>query len=495
MHPYTAADTLRIAKRYNNPKRSYLLVNPLQAKHIPVSPAAALEMMGALGDQVAAKYPEARLVIGFAETATAIGAAVAARLGPDCLYVHTTREALDGDWILFREEHSHAAEHRLCADQLADWIDRSPAIVFVDDEFSTGRTLINMVQQLRERYPRLGERRLAAASILSRVSPENQARLAEAGIACECLVRLEHQDYERMVTGIPVKEAAPPAQGPLPDLRTLYTAEPLPDPRRGVAVGCYTDCCRAAAEELLSRLREELPDQGALLVLGTEECMYPALTVGSLAEQTGLCATVRCHATTRSPIGICPDSAYPIRNGVLLPSFYGGDRKTYLYDLAAYDAALVVTDAPAAVDGAAPAKRGAPAALAAITDPNTGVADRSKIALAISFTSVGLKLDKDGKLAETTIYSPAPDTIVGRLRQSDTVRGWDDTAATPYADYTAEGDRYRLWYEDARSVSAKMQLARMFGVGGVSLWRLGTIPNYGDAGLDYDVWSAVLAAE
>ena len=198
MHPYTAADTLRIAKRYNNPKRSYLLVNPLQAKHIPVSPAAALEMMGALGDQVAAKYPEARLVIGFAETATAIGAAVAARLGPDCLYVHTTREALDGDWILFREEHSHAAEHRLCADQLADWIDRSPAIVFVDDEFSTGRTLINMVQQLRERYPRLGERRLAAASILSRVSLENQARLAEAGIACECLVRLEHQDYERI---------------------------------------------------------------------------------------------------------------------------------------------------------------------------------------------------------------------------------------------------------------------------------------------------------
>ena len=66
MHPYTAADTLRIAKRYNNPKRSYLLVNPLQAKHIPVSPAAALEMMGALGDQVAAKYPEARLVIGLA---------------------------------------------------------------------------------------------------------------------------------------------------------------------------------------------------------------------------------------------------------------------------------------------------------------------------------------------------------------------------------------------------------------------------------------------
>lgn len=134
-------------------------------------------------------------------------------------------------------------------------------------------------------------------------------------------------------------------------------------------------------------------------------------------------------------------------------------------------------------------------ALVALTDPESGVADRSKIALAISFTSVGLKLDKDGKLAETTIYSPAPETIAARLRQSDTVRGWDDKAATPWADYTAEGDRYRLWYEDARSVGAKMALARMFGIGGVSLWRLGTIPSYPDPGLDYDVWSAVQAAE
>ena len=78
-------------------------------------------------------------------------------------------------------------------------------------------------------------------------------------------------------------------------------------------------------------------------------------------------------------------------------------------------------------------------ALAAITDPNTGVADRSKIALAISFTSVGLKLDKDGKLAETTIYSPAPRHHRGAPAPVGHRRGWDDTAATPYADYTAEG--------------------------------------------------------
>ena len=78
MPSYSSQDLLRIAKRFNNPKRTYLLVDPLQAKHIPVSPGRALEMMESLGDLLK-KYPGPRLVIGFAETATAIGAAAASR--------------------------------------------------------------------------------------------------------------------------------------------------------------------------------------------------------------------------------------------------------------------------------------------------------------------------------------------------------------------------------------------------------------------------------
>ena len=74
---------------------------------------------------------------------------------------------------------------------------------------------------------------------------------------------------------------------------------------------------------------------------------------GAAAEASGHWSAVRCHATTRSPIGICHAADYPIQNGVLLPSFYGDDRRTYLYDLAAYDAAVVVTDAPAAATAAA----------------------------------------------------------------------------------------------------------------------------------------------
>ena len=52
MNTYTAEKILRIAKRFNNQKRTYLLVNPLQAKHIPVSPKDSLSMMKALGDMV-----------------------------------------------------------------------------------------------------------------------------------------------------------------------------------------------------------------------------------------------------------------------------------------------------------------------------------------------------------------------------------------------------------------------------------------------------------
>lgn len=111
---YTKETTLRVAKRYRNAKRAYLLVNPLQAKHMPVSPTEALTMMRTLGEGLRQEFPGARLVLGFAETATALGAAVASRLGPDCAFLTTTREAGEGSgWVRFLEEHSHAAEQKL----------------------------------------------------------------------------------------------------------------------------------------------------------------------------------------------------------------------------------------------------------------------------------------------------------------------------------------------------------------------------------------------
>jgi spore germination protein YaaH len=133
-------------------------------------------------------------------------------------------------------------------------------------------------------------------------------------------------------------------------------------------------------------------------------------------------------------------------------------------------------------------------ALAAITDQETGVADVSKIALAISFGSVGWQVDGENKLLSTSSIHPSPSTVVTRLRQGDTLMGWSELARNPYIYYTTEsGARYRLWYEDARSVLDKVRLARMFGITGVSLWRLGNVPDYSDDGLYYNVWDSLLA--
>ena len=203
---YTAKDTLRLAKRYNNTKRSYLLVNPLQAKHIPVSPTESLNMMNALGKKLSEKYPKTKLIIGFAETATAIGAAVAECFSPNCVYVHTTRESVPRviDWVYSAEEHSHATEQKLIGDYLGGWISATDSVIFVDDEITTGKTLINLIDQLRAKYPQLNKKQVIAASILNRVSAVNELRLSEANIACEWLVKVPEEDYSAEVQNIPV---------------------------------------------------------------------------------------------------------------------------------------------------------------------------------------------------------------------------------------------------------------------------------------------------
>ena len=57
-----------------------------------------------------------------------------------------------------------------------------------------------------------------------------------------------------------------------------------------------------------------------------------------------------------------------------------------------------------------------------------------------------------------------------------------------YAIYETEtGERWYLIYEDNRSLQAKLDAARLLGITGVSLWRMGTIPAYADWN-----WAALL---
>ena len=130
------------------------------------------------------------------------------------------------------------------------------------------------------------------------------------------------------------------------------------------------------------------------------------------------------------------------------------------------------------------------AALVEITDPETGVQDRSRLALAFSMDTTGFRINEEGRVLESKYYRPSMETLARRLAQPDTRTAYSETARNPYAVYTDEsGARYKVWYEDARSIADKIDLAQMFGITGVSFWRLGNIPTYES----YDLWTAVQA--
>ena len=336
MKAYAVNDVLRVAKRFNNARRNYLLVNPMQGKHLPTKPSAALDMMNALGATVAEKFPLARLVIGFAETATAIGAVVAKNLSDECFYLQTTRENFSGRFVEFLEEHSHAPEQKLFAENFSERLNRTAEVVFVDDELSTGKTLLNIVRRLKKFFPALAEKKICAASIINRLSAENVAALAEEKISCAYLLKLEEIfDTEKFS----VTEAAEV----LPSEKIFQPLEinfPL-DARRGVVIGEYFAQCERLGNFVSETLtREKI--SGEVLVLGTEEFMLPALLVGRRLEEN---FSVVTHSTTRSPIGICAEKNYPIRSGFKLRSFYDAARTTYIYNLKNYSAAVIVSDA------------------------------------------------------------------------------------------------------------------------------------------------------
>jgi len=117
----------------------------------------------------------------------------------------------------------------------------------------------------------------------------------------------------------------------------------------------------------------------------------------------------------------------------------------------------------------------------AITDPETGVEDLSKIALGFSCKNIAWNVDKNGKLLSAEPVYPTNETVYKRLSQSDTIHGWSGTYHNRYAIYTTEtGENWYLIYEDNRSLQAKLDAAHLLGITGVSFWRMGTIPAYPD---------------
>lgn len=140
-----------------NPKRAHLLVSQVLGKHVPQSPEVVYAAGFGLGERVRALLGEdgaaAAVVLGYAETATGLGHCVADGLGP-APYLHSTRRPVPGVEPAggFEEAHSHATSHLLLPEDPRLLAGNGP-LVLVDDEFSTGNTVLNTIRDLHARHP------------------------------------------------------------------------------------------------------------------------------------------------------------------------------------------------------------------------------------------------------------------------------------------------------------------------------------------------------
>jgi len=394
----------------NNPKRSFLFVSKLLGKHIPIDPHTSLlagfalavllcrhlqperssewepllqQTMKGLTDPSEApnvyrtmiaerlQPPMPLKLLGFAETATALGHAMFDAFESKATYLHTTRELLaDRDSVLqFDEEHSHAVAHR-CYAQRSDYWDNGEIVVFVDDEMTTGKTTLNLIRDMHAKFPR---QRYVVASLLdwrSETAEEAFAALEdEFGISIETIT-LYRGTIE--VSGVAFPNGAPqgllnngengtPSHGE-PECR-IHMLQSVFEPVGAVSLdlagranhapymrqtgrfGIATED-RKLADEAIQNAASQLEalrsgSGGKTLVIGTGEFMYVPMQIAAAMQ-----GSVYYQSSTRSPIHPLDRADYGVKDGVTFPSPDDEEVRHYLYNLGAhvYDDVFVVLE-------------------------------------------------------------------------------------------------------------------------------------------------------
>lgn len=337
-----------IAERDNNRKRNYLYVNRLQGKHIPVSPEKCIRLFTQLGERVNKEAKNEKItVIGFAETATAIGATIASHLGNNIHYIHTTREDRFGieNTVNFEEEHSHATEQKLYCIDAKRYLYEADRLIFVEDEISTGKTILNFIHSLKNNKYIKDNQVIEVVSIINGMVENDVNKFDELGINSNFLIKIQNH---KQILEFPIKESNWKDK----DISNIKTQIPIVeqheikgniDPRLGISVHIYEEAIKKLEDSILDIINHKISENTKLLVLGTEEFMYPAIKVAYAIEKKWG-NEVKVHATTRSPILPKKDLDYPIESRFELRSFYEESRKTFIYNLDYYDKVIIISD-------------------------------------------------------------------------------------------------------------------------------------------------------
>jgi hypothetical protein len=300
------SELLDLAVR-QNPKRGFLFVSKVLGKHIPVSPRIVRETHTALAAGLPNDLRENTLFIGLAETATALGQGVfeayrertsqrdSGHQNPsrdELHFRHTTRYKIHGQTgdLIFQEPHSHATEHRLY--NIRD-LEAVRDVVLIDDEISTGTTLLNLSAALKSEWPALERVILVCLTDWSLGSNQDQSRFAELGLRVERVSLLRGAfDFQTNpdwnISSIP---------NVLPNPNNAGETLPMRSARNGAS-----GFDEKLLAENVNHSVSSLPEHARVLVLGMGEYQYaPFKFAQSLEEKRGD-LEVKFSATTRSPI-------------------------------------------------------------------------------------------------------------------------------------------------------------------------------------------------
>jgi hypothetical protein len=343
-----------------NKKRSFLFVSKVLGKHLPINAKKGL-ITGAL---LAARYLEEAIetrvpekdkllssfvmdepkfsfspfvsekvnpiIIGFAETATALGHAFF-----DCFqhaeYFHTTREEIPGKIpvITFEEEHSHATAHRCYIPE--EMLDNGREIILVDDEITTGKTALNIIQSIHAAYPR---DRYTIVSVLDWRSKENNQAFIDLenqlGItisvvslmAGKVTVKQSSEIEKKMEKGFSRK---PNVQVEFLSLSPFFssasfnsfTSNQIPYIEETGRFG-LTSVANQALQQKISEATKFLKKKRVgkkSLCLGTGELMYLPMKIASEMGDH-----IFYQSTTRSPIYVEDQEDYGARYGLFFPN-------------------------------------------------------------------------------------------------------------------------------------------------------------------------------
>lgn len=317
-----------------NPKRAFLFVSKVLGKHIAARPSEMRQSHEQLAALLKPFLAVARsvLFLGFAETATGLGAGVydacrALTAGKSCLFTQTTRYRFDRKIALdFHEEHSHATAHLVYEPTLGqDVFYGADSLVLVDDELTTGKTSVNFLRAFLQVNPHI--RRVALVSLLSWIPPERleQIRRELPGVDLVSLALLNGGFSHQANPGF----SCPP----MPPVDSNHELKDLRVPHSFGRFG-YADALPWKFEAAEQRL--DLDKARPVRVVGDGEFMHVPFLLADYLQAQGY--DVRVQSTTRSPILV----GGAIESRLQFPDHYGEGIDNFLYNAPPADAQVVL---------------------------------------------------------------------------------------------------------------------------------------------------------